>query len=80
MYRPGDYVIPLDLPRPLLCRVAGTECARTSSGEYQILTLEPLQAPWRAPLRPDLVLRFDVDVRPAGTRALWQASVSAPDS
>ena len=76
MFRTGDYVYPVDLPRPLLCRVRLAESAQTTRGAFQILTLEPLEGPWRAAAPPDPVLRFDQDVRRAGTRQLWQASVT----
>ena len=74
MFRAGDYVVPVDLPRRSLCRVAETESAATSGGAYQILTLEPLAGPLRA-VACAPVLRFDRDVRRAGTRELWQLSV-----
>lgn len=73
MFRTGDYVFPVDLPRRLLCRVAETDTGQTTSGVFQILTLEPLQGPWREERTRDPVIRFDQDVRRAGTRELWQA-------
>ncbi len=75
MFRTGDYVIPVDLPRSVLCRVAQAESAHTSTGAFQILTLEPLQGPWREEHPRDPVIRFDQDVRRAGTRELWQTRV-----
>lgn len=69
MYRPGDYVVIADLPHHPLCRVAGAEHA----GGGQILTLEPLEGPWRA--WGTALVRFDEGVRPAPTRELWRAHV-----
>ena len=77
MFRTGDYVFPVGLPRQLLCRVAEADTARTTGGLFQILTLEPLQGPWREGHAGDPVIRFDQDVRRAGTRELWQAGVAA---
>lgn len=45
-YRPGDYVFPNDLPRPLLCRVSLAEHLDIANGPTQILRLEPLEGPW----------------------------------
>jgi hypothetical protein len=64
MYRAGDYVYPADLPRPVLCRVAAVELAMTPTGRFQILTLQPLDGPWRDEPGTQLV-RFDESVRPA---------------
>ena len=76
MFRTGDYVYPVDLPRRVLCRVSQAESARTTTGAFQILTLEPLKWPGRPAVGPQPVLRFDQDVRRAGTRDLWHASVA----
>ncbi len=65
MYQPCDYVYPADLPRRWLCRVAHAEEARTADGAFQILTLEPLEGPWRSAPEPQFVVRFDADVLPA---------------
>ncbi len=62
MYRAGDYVYPADLPRPVLCRVADAEPAVTPSGIFQILTLQPLDGPWRDGTQ---LVRFAEAVRPA---------------
>jgi len=77
VYRPGDYVYPVDLPQRWLCRVAHVDSARAADGLFQILTLEPLEGPWCAAGRPPDLVRFDADVQPAGTRALWTARASA---
>lgn len=77
MYRPGDYVYPVDLPQRWLCRVARVDSARAADGTFQILTLEPLEGPWRTFGRTPELVRFDADVQPAGTRALWTAGASA---
>src|SRR5436309_11283297 len=66
VYRAGDYVYPADLPRRVLCRVATADCAVTPAGEFQILTLEPLEGPWQSRLGGRLV-RFDEAVLPAPT-------------
>ena len=76
MFRTGDYVFPVDLPRRLLCRVAEADTAQTTTGVFQILTLEPLQGPWWEERPGDPVIRFDRDVRRAGTRELWHARVA----
>ena len=72
-YRPGDYVYPADMPKRVLCRVARTEDAKTPSGELQILTLEPLEGPWRTLAGTADVVRVGDDVRPACVRDLWRA-------
>ena len=72
-YQPGDYVYPADMPKRVLCRVACAEEATTSSGELQILTLEPLEGPWRRLGAAPDVVRIGDDVRPARVRDLWRA-------
>ena len=64
-YVPGDYVYPVDLPRRLLCRVARAEDGSTDSGAFQILTLEPLEGPWREWPDTRVIVRLDEDVQPA---------------
>ena len=64
VYRPGDYVYLADMPRRLLCRVAGADSARNQAGRYQILTLEPLEGPWVS-WPGTYLLRFDESVLPA---------------
>jgi hypothetical protein len=76
MFHLGDYVYPVDLPRRLLCRVAGAEIGRTATGPFQILTLEPLEGPWRGWPEAGAVVRFDEDVQPACARDLWRARTS----
>jgi hypothetical protein len=76
-YRPGDYVYPADLPRRMLCRVAQTESAETPSGPLQVLTLEPLEGPWRESADALSVVRLGEDVRPASVRDLWRAEPAA---
>ena len=73
MFQLGDYVYPSGLPRRLLCRVACTETGRTRTGKFQILTLEPLEGPWRRWPETSQVVRLDEDVLPAGARDLWRA-------
>ena len=70
MYQPGDYVVVADLPRRLLCRVAGADSACSGADMYQILTLEPLEEPWRAWGTP--LVRLDEAVEPAPARELWR--------
>jgi|GEM_PF-1383161 hypothetical protein len=71
MYAPGDYVYVADLPQRLLCRVAAADTARSSAGPFQILTLEPLEGPWRSWPETQLI-RLDAAVRPARARDLWR--------
>ena len=71
MYQPGDYVVVADLPRRPLCRVAGADSARSRDGVFQILTLEPLEGPWRA--WGTTLVRLDEAVQPAPARDLWRA-------
>jgi len=78
VYRPGDYVYPADLPRRCLCRVAGTDNARTRAGAFQILTLEPLEGPLRTWPETSLVVRLDEDVLPAPARELWRFGAGRP--
>jgi hypothetical protein len=73
-YRCGDYVYPAGLPRPVLCRVRGAESGRTRTGMFQILTLEPLEGPWRDTAPTAVVMRFDADVLPATPRDLWSGA------
>jgi hypothetical protein len=68
-YRAGDYVYPANLPRRVLCRVACAEPATTPTEAFQILTLEPLDGPWRA---VDRIVRLDADVLPASAHDLWR--------
>ncbi len=78
-YQTGDYVYPADLPRRLLCRVARADSGRTQSGDFQILTLEPLEDPWRRWAHTTPVVRLDEAVLPARIRDLWQQpSVARP--
>jgi hypothetical protein len=71
MYAPGDYVYVADLPQRLLCRVADADSAPSSAGPFQILTLEPLEEPWRSWPETRLI-RLDEAVRPAPPRELWR--------
>ena len=73
VFQLGDYVYPSDMPRRLLCRVARTEVGRTRTGTFQILTLEPLEGPWRRWPDTSQVVRLDEDVLPAGARELWRS-------
>ena len=73
MFELGDYVYPAGLPRRLLCRVADAENRSTRTGPFQILTLEPLEGPWRASPDTHRLVRLGEDVRPAEARDLWRA-------
>jgi hypothetical protein len=77
VFQLGDYVYPADLPRRLLCRVARAETARTRTGTFQILTLEPLEGPWRRWPETSQVVRLDENVLPAGARDLWRVRSTA---
>ena len=68
MYRPGDYVYLADMPRRLLCRVAGADSSHNDAGRYQILTLEPLEGLW-ASWPGTYLVRFDEAVVPADLHA-----------
>jgi len=65
VFRPGDYVIPADLPRRLLCRVTSTETGTTRDGVFQILTLEPVERPWSEWPDAERLVRFADGVRRA---------------
>jgi hypothetical protein len=71
-YRAGDYVYPSDLPRRVLCRVACAEPGTTPTGAFQILTLEPLEGPWRSWREVGRIIRLDADVLPVAPRGLWR--------
>ena len=63
-YQVGDRVVPVDLPRQLVCCVEATdEVALGDGGSGQILTLRPLDGPWE---QGTTLVRLDVAVRPAG--------------
>ena len=76
-FRTGDYVYLADLPRRLLCRVTCAESGRTRTGQFHILTLEPLAKPWNDWREAPLIVRFDDDVRAVDTRELWRAAPPA---
>ena len=60
----GDRVVPVDLPRRLVCSVEATdELALGDGARGQILTLRPLDGPWE---QGTTLLRLDTAVRPAG--------------
>lgn len=77
MYQLGDYVYPADLPRRMLCRVADAESGCTRSGTFQILTLEPLEGPWRQWADTGPIVRLDEQLLPACARDLWRARTAA---
>jgi hypothetical protein len=64
VYQVGDQVVPVDLPRQLLCQVESTDEVALADGESgQILTLRPLGGPWE---QGTTLVRLDTAVRPAG--------------
>jgi hypothetical protein len=67
VYQVGDRVVPVDLPRQLVCRVAATDEVPLRDGEAaQILTLQPIGGPWE---QGTTLVRLDSAVRPAGRHA-----------
>jgi len=73
-YEIGDYVVPSDLPRRWVCRVAEVERRALSGGEtVQILTLSPLAGPWRPGTQ---LVRLDGSVRPVDGRSRTAAPVA----
>ena len=64
VYQVGDRVVPVDLPRQLVCCVeAADDVAVDGGGAGQILTLRPLDGPWE---QGTTLVRLDNAVRPAG--------------
>jgi hypothetical protein len=62
-YEIGDYVYPTDLPRRMTCRVIEVDRMAVQGGEViQILTLAPLEGPWRPGTQ---LVRLDGAVAPA---------------
>jgi len=62
-YQIGDYVYPTDLPRRVTCRVLEVDRVAVARGEViQILTLAPLEGPWRPGTE---LVRLDGAVVPA---------------
>jgi hypothetical protein len=75
LYDIGDYVFPIDLPRRLVCRVDAVDRVAIQGGEMiQILTLAPLDGPWRPGTR---LIRLDGAVAPVDER-LKQPRASRP--
>lgn len=73
-YEIGDYVVPSDLPRRWVCRVEEVERRALEGGEtIQILTLAPLEGPWRS---GTLLVRLDGSVRPAERRGGSTAQIA----
>lgn len=75
-YQVGDRVVPVDLPRRLVCRVEATdEVALGDGASGQILTLRPLDGPWE---QGTTLVRLDVAVRPASGPPAGHASRRRP--
>jgi len=73
-YAVGDYVVPNDLPKRWVCRVAEVECKALEGGDQlQILSLAPLAGPWRP---GTLLVRLDGAVRPAEARGRMLGSIA----
>ena len=67
VYQVGDRVVPVDLPRQLVCCVEATDdVAVDGGGGGQILTLRPLDGPWE---QGTTLVRLDSSVRPEGRHA-----------
>ena len=67
VYQVGDQVVPVDLPRQLVCCVEeADDVAVDGGGAGQILTLRPLDGPWE---QGTTLVRLDNAVRPAGRHA-----------
>jgi hypothetical protein len=76
VYQVGDQVVPVDLPRQLVCRVEATdEVALHGGASGQILTLRPLDGPWE---QGTTLVRLDTAVRPAGRESAEQGVRRAP--
>ena len=67
VYQVGDRVVPVDLPRQLVCCVEATDEVPLPDGACgQILTLRPLDGPWE---QGTTLVRLDTAVRPVGCYA-----------
>ena len=63
VYQVGDCVVPVDLPRRLVCCVEATDEVPLQDGAAgQILTLRPLDGPWE---HGTTLVRLDTAVQPA---------------
>ena len=72
VYQVGDRVVPVDLPRQLVCCVEATDDVAVEGGAGQILTLRPLDGPWE---QGTTLVRLDNAVRPAGRHAGGRTTV-----
>ena len=64
VYQVGDCVVPVGLPRALVCCVEAADDVELHGGASgQILTLRPLDGPWD---QGTTLVRLDTAVRPAG--------------
>ena len=78
VYQVGDCVVPVDLPRRLVCRVEATdELALENGASGQILTLRPLGGPWE---QGTTLLRLDSAVRPAGRHTSTRGTLRRPSA
>jgi hypothetical protein len=76
VYQVGDRVVPVDLPRQLVCCVEAADEVPLQGGACgQILTLRPLDGPWE---QGTTLVRFDNAVRPAGHYAEHESRRGQP--
>ena len=76
VYQVGDCVVPVDLPRRLICRVEATDDIALGGGDSgQILTLRPLGGPWE---QGTTLVRLDTAVRPAGRHGSGAGTMRRP--
>jgi hypothetical protein len=66
LYAADDLVVPTDLPRAFVCRVALAH--HVEGTVLQVLELEPFDGPWPAETR---LIRGSDSVRPATSSELW---------
>jgi hypothetical protein len=72
VYQVGDRVVPVDLPRQLVCCVEAADDLGIGDGAGgQILTLRPLDGPWE---QGTTLVRLDSAVRPAGRHPCAQGT------
>jgi hypothetical protein len=75
VYQVGDRVVPVDLPRQLVCCVEAADDVAVDGAGGQILTLRPLDGPWE---QGTTLVRLDSSVRPAGRYGEGRTSEGRP--